>query len=155
MARLWKTPGRGPPVRQALGMDRDTVITRENAADLFDFLLDPDVREADCLAALLLDDEGRVVVPIVVEDIPSPVARDDKDRAVRPLVRAAVEAGAAIAFAIGRDGPLHATDEDRDWHESLLATARAADVPVLGAWIAGGWGVRPLPRPLAEDALAG
>jgi len=142
-------------MRHAARMKRDTIITADNGAELFDLILDLQAREDGCLGILLLDDDGRVLLPIVVHDLGTSTTVEQKVHAVGLFLGQAAEAGAAIAFCHGRPGRSFVTDEDRGWHEALITTARDLEVPVVGAWVAGDWGVRALPRPLAEHFRAG
>ena len=60
----------------------------------------------------------------------------------------------ALVLVRGRPGRVLLTDDDRRWHELVLATCRREEVLVLGAYLATPAVVRAFPGALGEDDLA-
>lgn len=135
-------------------MTSSPIVTRDTAADVFDTVIDHDTREAGALAFLLLNPDGSLLTSLLVEDIPPGLTRRQQAATLDRLFTQVAEFGVAIAFAHARAGSAMITDNDRTWHELVLLGARDHDLPVLGGWVVGGFGVRALPRPLGEDLAA-
>jgi hypothetical protein len=114
-------------------------------ADVADLVVGIADRETGCLGLLLTDGRARLVQPLVLgavgDDAEPAVVLASLDAVLAPL-RAH---GGGLGFVRGRPGSMLLTAGDRGWHEAVLATARRAEVRLVGAWLATPAVVRPFP----------
>lgn len=109
----------------------------EVAGAALEMFLEPDDRVAGGLAFLLCDRDGRLLQPILVDDVPEPVTTADR--------RAALQWAIGLCTMVGEDhqGPLslllgviresgQVCDDDRDWHQVAIESCARAEVPLLG-----------------------
>jgi len=134
---------------------RGRPVTPDNASEVIDLVLHPDERMAGCLVFLLLDDNGHLLAPFLIEEPPPGISRRAREQGLRRLFDEFGSEGAAtVAFARGRTGSLLLHDEDREWHQLVLEAAHTTHTRLLGAWLATDAGVRAFPVPLAETLSA-
>lgn len=115
-----------------------------------DAYLDPDDRIAGGLAFLLCDDDGRLMQPILVSEVPNPTTDEDRWRAMRWAI------GLCEMVSDDHNGPLSLVlglvredgavcDEDRAWHQVALDACAEAGVALIGVHVVTMSGIRALP----------
>lgn len=110
------------------------------ANDALEVFVDAEDRMAGGLAFLLCDDDGTLIQPILVSDVPRPTSGEDRWAAMRWAV--------GLCEMVGDDhlGPLGLilavvheaggiTDEDRAWHQVALEACAEAEVPLIGVHV--------------------
>lgn len=108
--------------------------------DALEVFLDAEDRMAGGLAFLLCDDDGTLIQPILVSDVPRPTSNHDRWSAMRWAV------GLCEMVSDDRHGPLGLilavvretagiTDDDRAWHQVALDACAEADVPLIGVHV--------------------
>lgn len=116
------------------------------AADVVDLCCFEDARERGAIAVLTCDAKGRMVQPVLVDEIAWQCPDPDRARLVDLLLEPARMLGGSLVIAFGRSGTL-VTDIDRRWHQSVLDGCLAAGVRLLGAYVAAPDRVVRLPDP--------
>ncbi|NNG34722.1 hypothetical protein [Nakamurella aerolata] len=115
------------------GWPSQSLIDPNLAADVVDLCCSLRDRENNSLALLLCDEQGRLVQPICLEQLPS--APDEG--AARQLGRLLSELpihGTLVA-AFGRPGA-YLDDDTRAWHQAMIEAGRMASVQLLGCYLA-------------------
>ena len=97
------------------------LTTGDLATGVIDLFLDIPSREAGCLLFLFLDDEGRLRVPVAIDDIPED-AEPGRIQEMLEHFTAGDFAGHSVLIARGRSGAPFSTPEDRRWANSLRQT---------------------------------
>jgi len=117
----------------------DDPIVRADAVDLFVGHVD---RIDGCLAIVLLDDEHRIVQPVLITEM----GEADPPMLAGPLRTLLTEVRPpAIVGALGRTGSPLFTDTDRACHQVLVDLCRELGIALLGAYVATDNLVRELP----------
>lgn len=112
----------------------------EVANDALEAFLDPDDRIAGGLAFLFCDDDGRLMQPILVADVPHPTSHDERWTAMRWAVGLCEMVGddhngpLGLLLALVREGG-GVCDDDRAWHQVALDACAEADVPLIGVHV--------------------
>lgn len=132
------------------GWDQRPLDDPALTADVVDLVVGDADRESGCVGLLLLDDQRRLVQPCVVGDVPPDADPVDLVPFLEELARMVASGGGAVVFARGRLGSVLLTDTDRTWHDVAVRACRAGGVPLVGAYLATGAGVRAFPVPLTE-----
>ncbi len=122
------------------------------AADVVDLILEPASREAGCIGLMLCTADGHGISPVVIDQIPDDVPVRDVATSLRRVLEVVAESDGCVLAARGRPGTFLLTDEDRAWHEAMIAVCRDTGVRLLGAYVATMSTVRGLPEPLGEAA---
>ncbi|MFC7488730.1 hypothetical protein ACOCJ7_07430 [Knoellia sp. CPCC 206453] len=126
-----------PPDLRDLSLDDPTL--RADVVDLFVGAFD---RVDGCFAVVLLDDEHRIVQPVLITEM----GEADPSALAVPLRLLLTEARPpAIIGALGRPGSALFTDTDRACHQVLVDLCRELDIELLGAYVATDNLVRELP----------
>lgn len=120
----------------------DDPILRSDAVDLFVSLAD---REDGSFAALLLDEDHRIVQPVLITEM-GPADATELAGPLEILLREIRPP--AIVGAIGRQGSPLFTDVDRQCHQLLVDLCRTLDVDLLGFLVATDGAVREMPSHL-------
>ena len=123
------------------------------AADVVDLVVRDSDRASGCLALLLCDDDGRMIEPVTVADVPLGAAADERDAFFDAFLGHLGRSLGSVVFVVGRPGGLALTDDTRDWHESAVQAARGEGVELIATYLATGEGVVLLPT-LTEQGLA-
>jgi hypothetical protein len=110
--------------------------------DVLDLAVSIADRERGGLAALLCDDEHRLVQPVFITDAAREVPADERVRTVSVFVEAMGHGSLLLAVA-RRDG-LSITDDDRGW-ASAARRACGDEVRFLGLHVVTTGGSRPVP----------
>lgn len=106
------------------------------AADVVDLFVRDDDRVAGSVAALLCDEEHRLLQPVVVAMDGEPVQLADKHLLVQRFTQMIDHGlGASVVFAVARARGACVTDGDREWHEAAIRGCREAGVPLLGLYV--------------------
>ena len=107
------------------------------ANDALEAFLDADDRLSGGLAFLFCDEDGKLMQPILVNDLPTSITTEHRWEAMRWATNlcqmvAADQAGPlTLLLGVMREsGPI--CDEDREWHEIALAACHQADVRLIG-----------------------
>ena len=124
------------------------------AADVADLFVSVADRESGCVALLLTDAERRLAQPVLINDVPPDADPRPLAEFLTGLAATLRAARGALVLVRGRLGRVLLTDDDRRWHELVLATCRREEVLVLGAYLATPAVVRAFPGALGEDDLA-
>jgi hypothetical protein len=119
--------------------------------DMLDLFVSAASREAGALYLLLCDGENRVVVPIVVDDMPVQCREDEAERLLDSFVTSAatLRADLGVMLAIARPGSPEARRPDRLWLTVAERVCDRRDVRLLGVHVvtpAGSQQVRPSRR---------
>lgn len=110
------------------------------ANDALEVFLDADDRMAGGLAFLFCDDDGRLMQPVLVPDVPQQTTDEERWTAMRWAI------GLCEMVCDDHNGPLglvlavvHETgvvcDDDRAWHQVALDACAEADVPLIGVHV--------------------
>jgi hypothetical protein len=120
----------------------DDPVLRGDAVDLFVGHHD---RADGCLAIILLDDDHRVLQPVLITEmgVADPGALAEPVRLLLDQTRPP-----AVVVALGRTGSPLFTDNDRACHQVLVDLCRELRVELVGAYVATDHGVRELPEHL-------
>ena len=129
------------------------------AADVVDLMVSLGDRRRGTFAVLLCDPDdryrGTVLIDLPAEfDYLAPTigTADVCSSALRPVIPAVhTTPGAALILALGRPGPASWPDLDNEWAEAATHICRAADVRLLGFYIAAIEGVY---QPLLQTPAA-
>lgn len=117
----------------------DDPVLRSDAIDLFVGLAD---REGGSFTVVLVDEEHRVLQPILISD----VGEIDPAELAMPLRRLLTEVHATgIVAALGRDGSPLFTDTDRTCHQLTVDICRDLGLDLLGFYLATPSAVRDMP----------
>jgi hypothetical protein len=122
------------------------------AADVVDLCCFEDARERGALAVLICDTEGRMVQPVLVDDIPWRCSADDRLHLITNLLEAAAKFDGSVVTAFARIGNL-ITDVDRAWHQDVVEGCRRTGVRLLGTYVAAPGRVVRLPDPTPLAAV--
>ncbi|QQS00346.1 MAG: hypothetical protein IPK37_15955 [Austwickia sp.] len=110
------------------------------AAGVVDLLTPERDRHESTLVTLLCHPSGRLMQPILVDDVPRRLSAAEKARTLEGLLHAASTFGASVVFAVGaRRSRL--TAEVVGWTDEARKTCAALDVPLLGVYLVSGDGV--------------
>jgi hypothetical protein len=90
-------------------------------ADFLDLVVSERDRQRGALALLICDDDDRMLVPVVVGDLPPDITDEDRQRTVTRVL-ATMEGRGSVLVAVARRAGLDIRAEDRAW---LRAAARA------------------------------
>lgn len=125
----------------------------EVAGAALEAFVDEDDRMSGGLAFLFCDDEGKLLQPVMVSDIPAPLTIDDRWTALRWATGLCEMVGDDHAGPLGlimalvrEHGPI--CDADRTWHQVALDACAEAEVPMLGMHLVTMDGVVTLPAAL-------
>lgn len=125
----------------------------EVANDALEAFLDPDDLIAGGLAFLFCDDDGRLMQPILVADVPDPTSHDEQWTAMRWAVGLCEMVGddhsgplGLILALVREDGGV--CDDDRAWHQVALEACAEAAVPLIGVHVVTMDGALQLPTAL-------
>ncbi|MDQ2755513.1 MAG: hypothetical protein M3Y71_02955 [Actinomycetota bacterium] len=124
------------------------------AADVLDLVVgDADRRRGG--VTVLITDEGRLAQPMFLE-LGHPVSPADREVATTRVawLAAQVDVDAGVVVAVVRETGPFVTDDDRAWHETMLAACQAHDVPLLGMFLVTRHVVRPFPSSMAVRITA-
>lgn len=119
-------------------------------ADVLDLIVTDRSRDEGAIHILLCDEQGRLVLPIAVDEPDAEASLDDRVGVISTFLRAAErerEPG-AVLVAIARRGGLSATADDILWAEAALATL--GGWRLLGVHVVTRAGSRPLPKQPGE-----
>jgi len=115
--------------------------------------VDEEDRMTGGLAFLFCDDEGKLLQPVLVSDIPAPLSRDDRWTALRWATGLCEMVGddhagpLGLILAVVREhGPI--CDEDREWHQVALDACAEVGAPMRGMHLVTMDGVVALPAAL-------
>lgn len=135
------------------GWPARSLADRVLAADVVDLVVRDEDRATRCMTLLLCDDDGRMIQPVTVGDVP-PESTDDERRAFfDAFLDHLGHALGGVVVAMGRPRGHWPTDDERAWHESAIAACRATGVALLGTYLATADGVTEMP--LWVEDLAG
>jgi len=112
-------------------------------ADVLDLVVSEADRRAGALALLICDDEARLVQPVIVGELALGPSAEERERVLRPFVRAMGGCG-SLLVAIARRDDLSITVDDSMW-ERAARRACAEGVRLLGVYLVTGAGSRRLP----------
>ncbi|MCK0112615.1 hypothetical protein MWU75_10730 [Ornithinimicrobium sp. F0845] len=122
-----------------------------NAA--LDAFVDEDDRMTGGLAFLFCDEEGKLLQPVLVADLPTPLRAADRWTALRWATGLCEMVGDDHAGPLGlilavvrEEGPV--CDEDREWHQVALDACAEVGAPMLGMHLVTMDGVVALPAAL-------
>ncbi|CCH78180.1 conserved hypothetical protein [Nostocoides japonicum T1-X7] len=131
-----------------LDMSQMPLSDPKTAADVVDLILDPGSRDAGSFALMICSADDIGVKPVVIDAIPEDLPHQELAATLRSVLDLVAATEGSVVVARGRPGTFLLTDEDRAWHESMIAVCRAAGVRLLGAYVATSSTVRALPAPL-------
>ncbi len=110
------------------------------ANDVLDAFLDPDDRIGGGLAFLFCDDDGRLLQPMLVSDVPERATDRQRWTAMRWATGLCEMAGdehngpLSLIVAIVREtGPVR--DDDRAWHQVALDACAEVGVPLIAVHV--------------------
>lgn len=110
-----------------------SLIDAALAADVVDLCLSLGDRENAGLSLLLCDEQGRLLQPVCLEQLPT--APDEPAvRLLRRLLSELPVRGTVVA-AFGRPGA-YLDDDTRAWHQAMIEASRQASVQLLGCYLA-------------------
>ena len=111
--------------------------------DVLDLIVFDKDRRAGALSILICDEEGRLVQPVTITDIPR-VTQEDRVRCISNLVDAIGRTG-SLLFALARPDGLSITEADTAWLRAA-EIACGVDVRLLGLYVVTCHGSREVPR---------
>ncbi|MCA0437542.1 MAG: hypothetical protein M9891_12895 [Austwickia sp.] len=123
----------------------------EIAAGVVDLCTPERDRHAGTLVMLLCHPSGRLMQPVVVNDVPIRLPTPEKARTWAGLLHAAVSCRASVVLAVGARQP-RLTTEVVAWVDEARAACAAHDVPLLGIYLASRGDVAALHLPATEAA---
>lgn len=136
----------------------EPVDSQQRAIDVVDLLLHPSERSLGCAFFILLDQQRRPVPsPILIGDVGSESAPNRGREGLAMMLHVCGESlgqGAALVFALGRDGSAALTDRDREWHQCVIDLARETRIELYAACLATPAGVRVFPDHLTSECDA-
>lgn len=130
-----------PPNLRQLSL-RDPVL----AADVVDLCCLEDARQRGALVALICDADGRMLQPVLLDEIPWGAAAPERMLTFEVLLEAAAEFDGTLVIAFARIGG-QITDTDRRWHQSAIEACGSDGSLLLGTYIASPSRVIRLPDP--------
>ncbi|GAA1396429.1 hypothetical protein [Luteococcus peritonei] len=103
-------------------------------------------RTAGSLLLLLCDQDCRLLLPMLVDDVPLGCGRQEQEGTADRLawITAQSVPGGAVALAVGRPGQPVPTLWERDWRRALALATRRHGLRDLGCLLATEQGVRRL-----------
>jgi len=117
-------------------------------ADVLDLVVSDRDRREGALAVLLCDDEGRLVQPVVMNDLQPIVTEDDRCEALTVFTGALSSCRSFLVAVARRDG-LSITDDDHVWARAARRVG-AGEVRLLGVHLVTATGSREVPHELAS-----
>ena len=105
-------------------------------ADVVDLFVSERCRLAGTFYLLLCDGQDRVALPVAVDDIQTE-RPEDCEVLLWPfleVMRSKPDGG--LLLALGRPGPAHLTDLDRQWREAAVHACARVGVRLLGLYVA-------------------
>ena len=111
--------------------------------DVLDLVVFDKDRRAGALSILICDEEGRLVQPVTITEIPE-VSQADRVRCLSNLVNA-IDRKGSLLFALARPDGLSITDTDMAWLRAA-ESACGQDVRLLGLYVVTCHGSREVPR---------
>ena len=121
------------------------------AADVVDLVVRDADRAAGCITLLLCDDEGRMIEPVTVADVPMGAKGGERAAFFDAFLGHLGRSLGSVVVAIGRPSGRGPTDDERAWHESAVQAARAEAVELVATFLATGDGVVLMPTLTARD----
>jgi hypothetical protein len=118
--------------------------------DVLDLVVPEAARPSGALAFLVLDEEDRLVMPVVIDETGTAPEHERSDM-LRPLLTTLGQcagAGGSLLAGIARPGGLSVTHDDATWAEAI-ATAAKGVIRVAGIHVLAADGCRPVPRVMA------
>jgi hypothetical protein len=114
----------------------------ERVADVLDLLLGERDRRQRAVLVAFCDDEGRLIQPCVIDELPVRVDYPDKVRLLAPLVSPITEADhVSLLLAVGRPDGLSLTDDDHEWVTAAREVC-GSQVSLLGVHVVTLYGSR-------------
>ena len=139
LAPTWTTQPLTDPARAADVVDLMVSLGERHRGTFTVLLCDPDDRYRGTVTVDLRSEFDRLM-PTAVRDQPVRLGAGTADvcfSALRPIIPAVHTApGTALVLALGRPGPESWPDLDNEWAEAATHICRAADVRLLGFYIA-------------------
>lgn len=121
------------------------------AAGVLDLFTPERARHESTLVMLLCHPSGRLMQPILIDDIPRRLPAEEKARTLQGLLHSASSFGASVVLAVGaRRSRL--TAEVIAWTDEARAACAAVDVPLLGVYVVSGDGVAAVHVPARHAA---
>lgn len=128
-----------------------TVRTLEELKVAADLLIAPADRYGGSVLVLGCDRHGAAIAPVLVSDVRPSASPHEIEPLLDALVAMTAEVGGSIAWARGRSGTAWVTDDDRRWHEMVIAACRKHRVSLVGAVVVLPDAVLGLPEPLVDE----
>lgn len=122
-----------------------SLADRALAPDVVDLVVRDGDRAAGSMTLLLCDDDGRMIQPVTVGDVPDSCSEEERRAFFDAFLDHLGHALGGVVVAIGRPSGRWPSDSDRDWHESAITACRATGVQLLGTYLATADGVTELP----------
>ncbi|WP_154674273.1 hypothetical protein [Nakamurella lactea] len=116
------------------------------AADVVDLFCCEDVRNDGALAVLICDSAGRMVQPVLVDEMQWACPAQDRMVMAANLLTATAMFDGSLIVAFARAGSL-VTDTDRAWHQTFVDASRGVGARLLGTYVAAPGRVVRLPDP--------
>lgn len=128
-----------------LSLDDDKTL----AADVVDLCCPPDARRTGALTILICDDEGRLLQPVVIDQVPHHVDASAGARILQHVLQVPGPNSSAIV-AICRPGAF-TTDNDRAWQVLAVEQCLALGVRLIGTYVVTPDQIMQMPEPIVID----
>lgn len=125
------------------------------AADVVDLVVRESDRADRCIALLLCDDDGRMIQPVTVGEMPSPSTEEERKQLFDAFLGHLGGAFAGLVLAVGAPSGRAPDDDARAWHETGMARCRDAGVRLIATYLATHDAVTLMPSWVQQDRLAG
>lgn len=128
-----------------LSLDDDQAL----AADVVDLFCPADARRNGALTILICDDDGRLLQPVVIDQIPHHVDTAAGAHVLQHILQGPGPGSSAIV-AICRPGAF-TTDNDRRWQVLAVEQCLALGVRLIGTYVVTPDQVMQMPEPIVID----
>jgi hypothetical protein len=117
----------------------------DRVADVLDLLVNEGARESGSLLILICDGEGRLLAPVLIEELPLHLDAEQCQQTLACLFDAirASEGPMSVLMAVARPDGLSVTDADRQWRD-VAQQLCGDDVRLLGVHLVTLHGTRPV-----------
>ncbi|GAA3618184.1 hypothetical protein GCM10022199_23300 [Marihabitans asiaticum] len=105
------------------------------AADVVDLVVREGDRWTGSVSLLLCSDDGRMIQPVTVSDVPQSSTEEDRRAFFDAFLDHLGRALGSVVLALGRPGEQPCA-EDLAWHGSALTACRAAGVELIATFAA-------------------
>lgn len=127
---------------------RTPIDTEDQAADLVRLMLSLDDIVEGAVVLLLCDPQRRPVVPVLIEVPPGTDPEQVLENLLADLGQMSSDDTPSLVFARARPGQSFILDDDRRWHDSVLAGCARSGISLLSAFVITQHAAVPFPPPV-------